>query len=80
MTIREKIFVMINNDLTVGRADRGLQPFEEHQIRQFIIENLNNIERVIWAMIRDYTDLNELLNPEPSWITEYLYDFVDTTI
>ncbi len=83
MTIREKIFVMIKNDLTVGRADRGLQPFEEHQIRQFIIENLNNIERVIWAMIRDYdedADLNQLLNPEPSWITEYLYDFVDTTI
>jgi hypothetical protein len=72
---------MIKNDLTVGRTDRGLNPFTESEVRGFIIENLNNIERVIWAMIRDYEgdgELNQLLNPEPSWILEYLYDAVDT--
>lgn len=83
MIIREKIFEIIKNDLTIGRTDRNLIPLNENEIRQFIIGRLNDIERAIWAMIRDYDDdgdLNQLLEPETDWITEYLYDFIDTTI
>lgn len=81
MTIREKIFVMIKNDLTIGRNDRDLEPYSDGEIRQFIIQNLNNIEEAIWAMIRDYEEdetTDELLNADSSMICEYLYEFVDT--
>jgi hypothetical protein len=81
MTIRSKIFDIIMNDLTIGRENRGLQPLEDIEIRQFIISNLNNIYRAICVMVLDYDkdgDFNELLNPDPSWISEYLYEFVNT--
>lgn len=73
------IMDIINSDLTIGREDRDLVPFNNNQIIQFIVDNHNNIEECISAIMRDYEEddeLNELLNPEMDWILEYLYDFV----
>lgn len=77
MTIRKKIFVIIKNNLTIGRVDRDLEPYTEIEIRHFIIENLNNIERVIWKMICDYKEKEEY-ELEPNMIYEYLTDFITT--
>jgi hypothetical protein len=60
-------------------------PFTSDEIHNFIEYNNDNIEKVINIMInimiKDYSndnDLELLANPLPDWITEYLYDFVDT--
>lgn len=78
--LREKITLMITNDLTIGRTDLYLTPFTKEKINTFIEDNHDNIEKVIQNMINDYSNDNELeLLKEPlfDWIGEYLYEFVD---
>ena len=81
MVLRSMILDIINSDLTIGREDRDLQPFNNQEIREFIAENNNNIEQAVSAIMRDYEEdgeLNDLLEPETDWVLEYLYDFVNT--
>lgn len=75
MIIRKQIIQNINDDFTVRRTERGLVPLSENQIRDFIINNLNDIEKIIWRMIRDYEkEYDSTLDPEPTWITKYWYN------
>lgn len=75
MIIRKQIIQNINDDFTVRRTERGLVPLSENQIRDFIINNLNDIEKIIWRMIRDYEkECDSTLDPEPTWITKYWYN------
>jgi 3-methyladenine DNA glycosylase AlkC len=70
MIIRKQVLQIINDDFTIRRTDRGLAPLSEKQIREFIINNLNDIERIIWNMTRDYKEGDE---PEREWIIKYWY-------
>lgn len=70
MIIRKQVLQNIKDDFTVRRADRGLAPLTEKQIREFIIKNLNDIEQIIWNMSRDYKEGGE---PEREWIIKYWY-------
>lgn len=63
MIIRKQIFQYIKHEFTICRTDKGLEPLTEEQIREFIINNLNDIEQIIWNIIRDYK-----LNGEPETI------------
>lgn len=82
-TLKNKIELMLTNDLTVGRIDNNLIPFTNNQIDNFIKDNKDNILRVIVTMINDYNHDNELetlLDPPLDWIGEYLYYFVNINI
>jgi hypothetical protein len=75
-----KIIEQICADLTTGRTDNELEPFNKVQISKFVYDNYNNINKVIEKMIEDYKeddDLDELIDPPHEYIREYLYDFVD---
>lgn len=83
--IRGKIHLIIKNDLTIGRSDNDLTPFTIAEIDKFIKDNENNIEETIIDIIQDYVnygdelELSQLSDSDTlDWITEYLYDFVDT--
>jgi len=79
--LKDKIKIMITNDLTIGRSDEDLEPFTSDQINTFIKENDDKIEQVITTIITEYTNDNELetlQNAKYSWIGEYLYEVVDT--
>ena len=81
MIIRQKMFNIIKNDLTIGRTVFNLQPMSENEIRNFILEKANDIEEAIQAMISDYQEDDELhllANPENGMVLEYLYEYVDT--
>jgi len=71
MIIRKQVFENINDDFTIRRTIRGLEPLSEKQIREFIINNLNDIEQIIWNMTRDYKEEGE---PKREWIIKYWYD------
>lgn len=71
MIIRKQVFENIKDDFTIRRTDRGLAPLSEKQIRDFIINNLNDIERIIWNMTRDYGAKAD--EPEREWIIKYWY-------
>ena len=80
--LKDKIKIMIKNDLTIGRSDEDLEPFTSDQINTFMKENYDNIEQVITTIITEYTNDNELetlQHAKYSWIGEYLYQVVDTT-
>ena len=76
--LRSKIEIMITNDLTIGRCDDDLIPFTSDEIRKFIEDNNNNIEKVIQNMITDYSNDGEIEDPLFDWIGEYLYNLVNT--
>ena len=76
MIIRKQVFQIIKDDFTIRRTDRGLAPLSEKQIREFIINNLNDIERIIWNMIRDYKDEGEIEEPKGEWITKYWTELI----
>jgi hypothetical protein len=79
--LREKIELMITNDLTIGRSDNDLIPFTKVEIDKFIENNNDKIEEVIKLMIDDYSNDDELellKDPLFDWIGEYLYDLIDT--
>ena len=75
MIIRKEVFQIINDDFTTRRVDRGLAPLSEKQIREFIINNLNDIERIIWNMTRDYNG-EETEEPKGEWITKYWTELI----
>ncbi len=77
--LKIRIDFQIKCDLTIGRDDNDLQPFSENKISDFIKRNINRIDTVIDIMITEYkndNELEDLLNPEPDWIREYLYDHI----
>ena len=77
--LKNKIILMITNDLTIGRDDNKLKPYTPEQITNFINENNDKIEKTIQTIIYDYHDDDELeLLEDPLFdqITEYLYQFV----
>jgi hypothetical protein len=77
--LKDKIYTMIENHLTVGRSDHDLPQFKHNEIQHFIKENDDGIEKVIEMMIIDYEkddELEFLKDPLFSWIGEYLYEFV----
>ena len=79
--LRNKIRFIITNDLTIGRTDNDLISFTSLEIYKFIEDNSNNIEKVIDIIIEEYKnddDLESLEDPLLDWITEYLYDYVNT--
>lgn len=74
--LKNKITMMITNDLTIGHIDNELEPYTDNQITDFIRTNSDKIEGVINNMIIDYDNDNELeLLKEPTLdrIKEYLY-------
>ncbi len=79
--LKEKIILIITNDLTIGRNDNDLVPYTDIEINEFIKDNNDNIEKVIEIIINDYTEDDELElleDPLLDHIQEYLYDYVDT--
>lgn len=79
--IEDIIHEIITNDLTIGREEEDLIPFTTDEIKQFIDSNTTKIDNVIRQIITEYErdgDLDELDNPEYDWISEYLYDVVNT--
>jgi len=81
--LKAKIITMITNDLTIGRSDNDLIPFTNDEINKFVKNNNDNIEKVIEIIIDAYTkdgELELLNDPLFDWISEYLYDFIDTNI
>ena len=81
IVLRQKFLTIIKNDLTIGKSDNDLISFTDIEIEKFIKDNNDNIEKTIDIMINDYTNDNELYllkDPLLDWITEYLYDYIDT--
>jgi len=79
--LKNRIHKMIKDDLTIGRTDNDLEPFDDIKINDFIRENSDKIDIVISEMIEVYTDDNELellKNPENDWINEFMYNHIDT--
>jgi hypothetical protein len=78
MIIRKQVFQNIKDDFTIRRSDRGLAPLSEKQIREFIMNNLNDIEQIIWNMTRDYKKEESKGGAEPDeeWITKYWIDLL----
>ena len=78
MIIRKQVFQIIKDDFTTQRIDRGLTPLSEKQIRDFIINNLNDIERIIWNISRYYCNEKVEENEEPKgeWITKYWTELI----
>ena len=73
------ILEQIRADLTTGQEDQDLDPYTIEQINNFVIDNEANIQKVISDMINAYEDdeeLEDLLEPEPDWIREFLYEHV----
>jgi hypothetical protein len=74
-----KIIKQIISDMTIGRTDEDLEPYNEIQIYNFIKDNEIQIENVINKIIMEYKNdnaLEELKTPENDWICEYLYEEV----
>ena len=79
---------LIFRDLTTGRSDNFLEPFDNEQVFEFIDENSHNIQQAaeeIFAIYQDeeklYT-LDDLSYMEPyhqDRFTDFLYVFVDTS-
>ncbi len=68
-------------DLTTGRSDCGLEPYDFEEVNEFIAENVDNIEMAASTMFAAYeedNDLASLKNPCMDWFREFLYDFVTT--
>ena len=81
--LKQKIHIMIKNDLTVGRKDLDLEPFTSAEIETFLDYHKDNIETVIERMIEEYiqdNDLELLEDPLFDWIGEYLYLHLDTNL
>jgi hypothetical protein len=81
--LKQKIHIMIKNDLTVGRKDLDIEPFTSAEIYFFLDFHKYNIELVITKMIDDYrqdNDLELLEDPLFDWIGEYLYFHIDTNL
>ena len=79
--LNKKINQLIQADLTLGKTDNDLPPFNENQINDFITNHKNKIELTIQQIIDAYTEDNELeslYNPEDDWIREFLYENVKT--
>lgn len=78
--LRDCIIKQITMDLTIGREDNDLVSYTKEEIDRYIQENNANIELCIKEMIHDYKEddeLEELEDPLPDWITEYLYQYVN---
>ncbi len=68
-------------DLTTGRTDNGLEPYDFEEVNEFIAENADNIEMAassMFATFEEEDDLASLLNPCMDWFREFLYEFVTT--
>lgn len=81
--LKNKIVFMITNDLTIGRTDNDLVPYESDEIANFIKENNDKIEHVIENIIDDYDkdgEIELLKDPLMDWIGEYLYEHVITVL
>lgn len=80
--LRGKIEIIIKNSLTIGRSDNDLPQYTGDEIKTFIENNNENIDKAIDTIIREYHndgDL-ELLDENDSSlysrISEYLDDYV----
>lgn len=74
-----KIIEQICADLTTGRNDNYLKPYNKIQLSQFVYDNYDNINKLIEKMIQVYKKddyLDELLDPPHEYIREYLYYFI----
>jgi hypothetical protein len=81
--LRQIIEVMIADDLTIGRTDNGRESFTVVQIAEFILNNDDNICKLIETIMREYADdINDTPNYEfeYSQIREYFYDDIDTSV
>lgn len=72
-------------DLTVGRSDRCLEPYDSNKVNMFIRDNQSNIDLAAAMMYYAYEQDNDLLslmpeNPPMDWFGEYLYICVDTGV
>jgi hypothetical protein len=79
LVLYKKIKDIISNHLTIGRSDNGLDPFTNEEIDKFILNHSGDIKKTINNMIEAYEEddeLEELLDPLPDWIQEYI-DFLD---
>jgi hypothetical protein len=74
-------------DLTTGRSDNNLEPFDCEQVDEFIEENSLNIQRAAVSLFAIYQDeeklytLEDLEYDDPfhqDRFSEFLYEFVDT--
>jgi hypothetical protein len=70
-------------DLTTGRSDNNLEPYDSQQVNDFIEENHHNIQMaasLMFSWYEDEDDLHSLKDPEMDWdcMREFLYRFVST--
>lgn len=75
-------------DLTTGRSDNNLEPFDSEQVDEFIEENSLNIQRAAVSLFAIYQDEETLYTLEDHLgyddpihqdrFSEFLYEFVDT--
>jgi hypothetical protein len=78
--LRNLFIEQIITNLTFGREDDNLEPYNNEQINNFIVDNNDKITNAINSMIKDYTDedeLEDLKEPYGDWIREYLYEYIE---
>lgn len=81
--IISKMHHLIFCDLTVGRSDRWLEPYDSASVSRFINDNSSAIELAAATMFSAYEeedDLRALMTEDPpmDWFSEFLYEFVNT--
>jgi hypothetical protein len=68
-------------DLTTGRTDNGLEPYDFEEVNEFISENSDNIQMaasIMFAAYEEGGDISSLKTPCTEWFREYLDEFVTT--
>lgn len=68
-------------DLTIGRSDDGLVPYDSVEVNNFIEDNQDNIEMAAAEMFAAYEeedDLRSLNDPCMDLFNEFLYEYVNT--
>lgn len=77
--MRAKIIHQIKCDLTVGRKDYGLEPFNKLDIAAYLVDNAQGIERTL-ADMKAMWSPEDMANPENDWVREILYEHVKSNM
>ncbi len=79
-TLSSMIKYQLTIDLIDGRKDNDCIPFTDKEVTEFLIKNQSIIQSIIDIIYHDYSvnnQIEDLNDPKPVWIREYVYEYID---
>lgn len=74
-TVKEKMCKFIQNELTIGRSDNDLTPYNKKRLAEFFSNNDNRIDNIVKKLIKNCKkDGDDVLKAENDWFTELIYE------